>query len=112
MAARKQPTIPGIKPERAGRGRVQRSVDALAKQLRASDDYDAHTAALITTARVTAATLDRLEQDRDRSEHVVSTAAGRHLSVLLELRPGTAIVDPFADLDDELSTALRDSAQA
>ena len=107
--ARKQPTIPGIKSGSTPRGRLQRSVDSLAKQLRTGDDYDEHTAALVTLARATAASLDRLEADRDRSEHTIAQLAARHLDVLRELRPATQVADLFAELDAELDAALRDS---
>jgi hypothetical protein len=109
--ARKQPSLPGIRPATAGRGRNQRSIDKLAAMLRATGDYDDHTAALVTLSRDLAAAIDRLEADPDRSEHTIGTLARVQLDLLRELAPAAATFDPFAVLDDELSTALRHSAQ-
>jgi hypothetical protein len=86
-------------------------VDKLAAMLRRIDAYDDHTAALITLARDLAASLDRLESDTDRSEHTIGTLARVQLDLLRELRPSVPTLDPFAELDADLDTALRDSAQ-
>jgi hypothetical protein len=79
--------------------------------LRGIGSYDDHTAALITLARDLAASLDRLESDRDRSEHTIGTLARVQLDLLRELRPNVPTLDPFAELDADLDAALLDSAQ-
>lgn len=79
--------------------------------LRNLDGYDDHTAALITLSRDLAASLDRLEADDERSEHVIGTIARVQLDLLRTLAPATTAFDPFADLDAELDAAVRDSAQ-
>lgn len=82
-------------------------MDGVAAALRRSGEFDEHRHAYVTLARTTAAALDRLEQDPDRSEHVLGTVARVHAHCLDSLRPADALAgaDPF----DDLLTALRDT---
>ncbi len=106
-----QPRLPGVGRGVAPRGRNQRAVDRLAKHLRAGDECDDYTEALIVLARTEAASLDRLERDDDRSEHTVATVGRGLLEVYRELRPTNVGADPFDALTDALSAAVRDSAE-
>jgi hypothetical protein len=100
--------LPGFTAPRRRRGRNERAVDDLARLLREVDDWDAHRAAVVVLARTTAAALDRLEADPDRSEHVVGTVARVHAYALDALTPNVTAGDAFDRLADELSAAVRD----
>jgi len=92
------------------RARNERAVDDLAKHLRQLQQFGPVEAAFVSLARTTAASLDRLEHDGDRSEHVVGSVARVHLQALDALRPNvTTAGDTFDRLIDELSTAVRDA---
>jgi hypothetical protein len=105
--------LPGFGAGPRRRGRNERAVDAVAALLRSTGDYDAHRAAYITLARTTAAALDRLEHDDDRSEHVIGTVARVHCHALDALRPAPgASLDALDALTDELAAALRDPTPA
>lgn len=103
------PRLPGFGPDRRHIYRNERGVGDVAKWLRELQQYGPFEHALITLARTTAASLDRLEHDQDRSEHTVGNVARVHLQVLAALRPNIAVAgDTFDQLLDELSTAIRD----
>jgi hypothetical protein len=88
-------------------------VDGLAKYLRELGQDNPYVSAQVSAARTTAASLDRLEADVERSEHVVGSVARVHAQILAELRPtGPAGADAFDRLLGELSTAVRHTPPA
>jgi hypothetical protein len=105
------PRLPGFGPGPARRrGRNERAVDDLAKYLRQLEQADPYIAAQIAAARTTAASLDRLESDVERSEHVIGSVARVHAQILSELRPlHGAGADAFDRLISELSSPIRDT---
>jgi hypothetical protein len=101
--------LPGFGSIQRSRWRNERAVDGVAKLLRDTDRYGPIEAAVVTLARTTAASLDRLEHDDDRSEHVIGTVARVHLQALTALRPNLMPTgDAFDRMLDELSSAVRD----
>jgi hypothetical protein len=101
--------LPGFGAIRRRRGRNELAVDGVAKYLRDLQQFGPIETALVTLARTTGASLDRLEHDSERSEHVVGSVARVHLQALDSLRPNvTTAGDTFDKLLDELSTAVRD----
>lgn len=108
------PRLPGFGAVRRSRGRNERAADGVAAMLRRLGDYDDHRAAYVTLARTTAAALDRLEADPDRSEHVVGSVARVHAYCLDALRPTMlgGPTDPLESLADELAAAVRDAPPA
>jgi hypothetical protein len=107
------PKLPGFGAIRRQRLRNERAIDDVAKMLRELDQFGPIESALITLARTTGASLDRLEHDNDRSEHTVGSVARVHLQAIESLRPNVTIAgDAFDRLLGELSTALRDPATA
>jgi hypothetical protein len=101
--------LPGFGSIRRSKWRNERAVDGVAKLLRDTDRYGPIEAAVVCLARTTAASLDRLEHDELRSEHVIGTVARVHLQALSVLRPSMMPTgDAFDRMLDELSTAVRD----
>jgi hypothetical protein len=107
----RSPRLPGFGGSTVRRrGRNERAVDDLARYLRQLEQADPYIAAQISAARTTGASLDRLEADPDRSEHVVGSVARVHAAILAELRPVHAAgADAFDRLIGELSAPLRDT---
>jgi ABC-type enterochelin transport system substrate-binding protein len=102
--------LPGFGAIRRRRGRNELAVDKLAGYLRKLHQFDPWREAVIKTARTTAASLDRLEHDDDRSEHVVGSVSRVHLEALEKLRPALIPTgDAFDRMLDELSASLRDA---
>jgi len=91
--------------------RNERAIQDVAKMLREADQFDPIARAIVTLARTTAASLDRLEHDPERSEYVVASTARTHLAILEACRPGMIVAgDSFDGLIDEIAAAVRDSA--
>jgi hypothetical protein len=105
------PRLPGFGSVPRRRGRNERAVDALAAYIRRLDTYDPFTAAVVTLARTMAASLDRLEVDADRSEHVIGTVGRVQLQALEALRPtGPVSGDAFDELVAAMGAAMGDTA--
>ena len=66
--------------------------------LRQLEVYDPLRQAYVTLARTTAASLDRLEADPQRSEHVVATVARVHGRCLEQLGPASGVVPDVLDV--------------
>lgn len=105
-------TLPGIRSGTARRRGVnERSVSAVAGQLRELDQYDDWTAAIVTAARTgTGRALDDLNADPSSSKHTIAMVANVHRQLLEAVRPVNALDDAFDKLSDELAAAVRDSA--